>query len=70
MEAKWTKSLMAFCAERQQVNAQLHRGETIDLLILKNNLETQIDQLMEKKKLWEKTVATGKKDLSSKMAPL
>jgi hypothetical protein len=64
------RSLMALRAERQQVNAQLRRGETIDLLILKNNLETQIDQLMDEKKLREKNVATGKKDLSSKMATL
>jgi hypothetical protein len=52
------------------VNAQLHRGENIDLLILKNNLETQIDQLMDEKKLREKTVATCKKELSDKLATL
>ncbi len=33
-------------------------------------METQIDQLMDEKKLREKTVATGKKDLSCKMAIL
>jgi hypothetical protein len=64
------RSLMALRAERQQVNAQLHRGENIDLLILKNNLETQIDQLMDEKKLREKTVSTCKKELSGKLATL